>query len=119
MLINYGPDAGKIATVIDVVDSKRILIDGPKSQTDVKRQVIGIKRVSLTDIVVEGLGVGAKENKLDVQFEEQNILEKWEESSWSKKLQRKQTRANTGDFDRFRVMVAKKQKSKAVAAKLK
>ena len=26
VLINYGPDAGKIATIIDVVDSKRVII---------------------------------------------------------------------------------------------
>jgi len=72
VLINYGPDAGKLATIIDVVDNKRVrsiisvlqcetnivlygkvLVDGPQSVTGIHRQVIGVKRLSLTDIVVK------------------------------------------------------------------
>ena len=118
-LINYGPDAGKLATIIDVVDSRRVLIDGPQSITEVARQVINVKRLSLTDIKVEGLTVGAKVTNIEVQWEEQSILEKWEECAWAKKLMRRKTRGNASDFDRFRVMVAKKQRAKLVAEKLK
>eukprot|EP01036_Dinobryon_divergens_P053180 gene53180-71096_t len=32
-LINYGPDCGKLCTIIDVVDAKRVLIDGPQGVT--------------------------------------------------------------------------------------
>ncbi len=46
------------------------------------------------------------------------MLAKWNESSWAKKLASKAKRANLGDFDRFKVMVAKKQKAKAIAEKL-
>jgi large subunit ribosomal protein L14e len=45
-------------------------------------------------------------------------LAKWGETAWAKKLEAKKRRAALGDFDRFKVMVAKKQKSKAVAEKL-
>lgn len=31
VLINYGPDAGKIATIIDVVDENKALVDGPSA----------------------------------------------------------------------------------------
>lgn len=51
-------------------------------------------------------------------FQEQDILAKWEASSWAKKLKSKKTRANLSDFDRFKVMIAKKQKAKIVSDKL-
>ena len=50
-LINYGPDAGKLCTIVDVVDQNKCLIDGPKKMTGVSRQVIPFKRIALTDFV--------------------------------------------------------------------
>jgi large subunit ribosomal protein L14e len=47
-----------------------------------------------------------------------DILAKWESTSWAKKLAAKKKRANLTDFDRFKVMVARKQKSKIVKAKM-
>lgn len=42
----------------------------------------------------------------------------WKASAWAKKLESKKVRSNLSDFDRFRVMVAKKQRSKIIAAKV-
>lgn len=64
MLINYGPDAGKLATVIDVVDGQRILIDGPQEATGVHRQVIGTRRVTLTPVLASGLHHNASQKSL-------------------------------------------------------
>jgi len=118
VLINYGPDAGKLATIVDVVDGKRVLIDGPQSITGVHRQVIGTKRIALTSIVASKLPRNATQKSVKKAWEEQNLLAKWNESSWAKKLASKAKRANLGDFDRFKVMIAKKQKAKAIAEKL-
>ncbi len=41
-LINYGPDEGKLAVIIDIVDQNKCLVDGPSS--GVARQVIPYKR---------------------------------------------------------------------------
>ena len=46
-------------------------------------------------------------------------MQAWKSSSWARKLARKEARKNLGDFARFKVMVARKQKSKIVAAKVK
>eukprot|EP01038_Epipyxis_sp_PR26KG_P008233 gene8233-11141_t len=118
VLINYGPDAGKLATIIDVVDAKRVLIDGPQSITGVHRQVLALKRLSLTDVLLEKVYRGATQKSLKKAWTEQKALEKWQSSAWAKKLDSKKKRANLSDFDRFKVMVAKKQKSKIVADKL-
>lgn len=71
VLINYGPDAGKLATIIDVVDAKRVLIDGPQSITGIHRQVYPLKRLSLTDIVI---------SKLPRNATQKNIVKAWKVS---------------------------------------
>ncbi len=116
VLINYGPDAGKIATVIDVVDQKRILIDGPLNVTGVQRQVISTKRVNLTDVKVEKLPRSATQKTITKCWAEQGTKAKWEATAWAKKIAAKRTRANLSDFDRFKVLQAKRAK-KALLSK--
>ena len=52
VLISYGPDAGKLATIVDVIDQNRLLVDGPQALTGVHRHEINIKRITLTDYKV-------------------------------------------------------------------
>jgi large subunit ribosomal protein L14e len=117
VLINYGPDAGKLATIIDIVDQNKCLIDGPANITGVSRQVIPFKRVALTDFVVK-IQLNAREKTLKRAWAEADVMAKWEASSWAKKLATRKKRASLSDFDRFKVMVAKKQKSATIAKKL-
>ena len=117
-LINYGPDAGKLCTIVDVVDQKKVLIDGPQQETGVHRQTMLLKRLSLTDILVTGLGKGMRQKGLVAAWKTQGVMAQWTGSAWGKKLANKAKRAACGDFDRFKVMVAKKQKSAAIAEAL-
>ena len=119
VLINYGPDAGKLATVIDIIDTKRVLVDGPQSVTGVHRQPILLKRVALTDIVVEKLPRNATQKNLLKGWTSQGIKGKWEATAWAKKLDCKKKRAALTDFDRFKVMVAKRELSTSVKKALK
>mmetsp|Transcript_26999 Transcript_26999/g.43891 ORF Transcript_26999/g.43891 Transcript_26999/m.43891 type:complete len:135 (-) Transcript_26999:172-576(-) len=118
VLINHGPDAGKLATVIDIVDQNKCLIDGPEEITGVARQSISFRRVALTDLTVK-IQLNARAKQLKAAWKEANTLAQWEGSSWSKKLEAKKKRASLSDFDRFKVMVAKQQKSRIIAAKIK
>ena len=45
-------------------------------------------------------------------------MNKWESCAWAKKVDNKKKRAAMGDFDRFKLMVARKQRSELIAAKL-
>jgi len=117
-LINYGSDTGKVATIIDIVDQGRVLIDGPMSETGICRQVIRTDRLSLTDICVEGLSHGCKIQKLEKAWKEQEIMNEWLSTAWAYKLDKKRAREEINDFDRFKLMVAKKQKAKIIAAKM-
>mmetsp|Transcript_108153 Transcript_108153/g.161794 ORF Transcript_108153/g.161794 Transcript_108153/m.161794 type:complete len:134 (+) Transcript_108153:16-417(+) len=116
-LINYGPSTGKLCTIIDIVDQQRVLIDGPFDETGVHRQVISCKRLSLTDIKVQ-IPRCAKEKRIVDAWKADKVTETWEASSWAKRLSAKKRRASLSDFDRFKVMIAKKQKAKLVAEKL-
>lgn len=53
VLISYGPDAGKLATIIDIIDQNRVLLDGPEKLTGVHRHEINVKRITLTDMKVD------------------------------------------------------------------
>ena len=43
---------------------------------------------------------------------------KWEATAWAKKIAAKKRRASLTDFERFKVQVAKKQKSVIVSKKV-
>ena len=51
VLINQGPDAGKLAVIVDCIDSARILVDGPCS--GVARIPVNYKHISLTDFKID------------------------------------------------------------------
>ena len=51
-------------------------------------------------------------------MQEQQISAAWEKTAWARKLAVKKKRADLNDFGRFKVMVAKKQKSKIIADKI-
>merc|ERR1712166_511064 len=100
---------GKLATIIDVVDGNRVLVDGPT--TGVARGLVSLKRLSLTDIRIK-VGRGAKSNFVKKAVEKNDVAGKWEATSWAKKRAAKKKRANLSDFERFKVMVARKEKAK-------
>merc|ERR1712224_591257 len=117
-LITYGPCEGKMCTIVDIVDQKRVVVDGPEGVTGVRRHMMPVKRLSLTDFQVK-VPRGAREKTLKKALAEAETMKKWSETAWAKKLAAKKTRAVMNDFDRFKLMVAKKKRSKAIKTVLK
>jgi large subunit ribosomal protein L14e len=115
VLINYGPNKGKVATVIDVVDQNKCLIDG--CNTGVPRQVIPFTRISLTDLVVP-CGRNARATQIKKMWEKAGTQAAWEATGVSKKLVARKKRAALTDFDRFKVMVAQKKRSHLIRVKM-
>lgn len=50
VLVNFGPYNGKLAVIVEIINTNRVLIEGPT--TGVKRHELSLKRVSLTDVIV-------------------------------------------------------------------
>ena len=107
VLINYGPLAGKLAVVVEIINTAKVLIDGPTS--GVRRQEISLKRVSLTDFKLD-VPKGIRRHSLKKSIEEFGLEKKWGETSWARKLQKRAKRANSTDFDRFKVMQLKQKR---------
>ena len=169
-VISYGPDSGKLCTIVDVIDHNRVLVDGPAAITGVHRHELGINRIMLTD-----LKVAAKHNashkcapahqltprggtawarpeaasaapeqppggattaaappsararpqrltfspppraprQLAALWKSEDVQGKWDATNWAKKIQKRKLRASMTDFDRFQVMLARKERSAA------
>merc|ERR1712063_17018 len=97
MGVNYGPYAGKLCVILDVVDNNRALVDGPLSITGVPRQQINFKRLVLTKFTID-INRAVREKGLKKAFTEANILEKWNQTGWAKKIARRNARENLNDF---------------------
>ena len=115
-LVNYGELKGKIVVITDVVDGNRCVVEGPT--TGVARQVIGYGRLALTDHKVT-IPRNARTKTIKAAIAKGEIEKKWSESAWATKIALKAKRASLSDFDRFKTMVAKKQKSAIVKKTLK
>jgi large subunit ribosomal protein L14e len=116
-LINYGPNTGKLCTIIDIVDQSRVLVDGPTKFTGISRQIVPLKRIALTDIKVK-IGMNARQKSLEKAWTRDDVLNKWNNTTWAKKIAAKKTRATNNDFTRYKLAAAKRKRNKAVSAML-
>lgn len=91
------------------------MIDSPS----VPRQSFPLTHVSLTAITIPTLPRGARSGTVAKVWEKAGVDAKWAESAAAKKIASKESRWGLSDFDRFKVMVLKKQRrfeiKKAVA----
>merc|ERR1711965_659532 len=107
-----------MGTIIDIVDQKRVVVDGPEKLTGVRRHMMPIRRLSLTDFKVS-IPRGAREKTLKLAMDKEDVMNKWGQTAWARKLKAQKTRAAMGDLERFRLMVAKKKRAAAVKATIK
>ncbi|KAL1808556.1 hypothetical protein DCAR_0728035 [Daucus carota subsp. sativus] len=112
-LVNYGKDYGKLVVIVDVVDQNRALVDSP----DMVRCQINFKRLTLTDITID-IKRTPKKKELVKAMEAADVKNKWENSSWGRKLIVKKRREALTDFDRFKLMLAKIKKASLVREEL-
>jgi large subunit ribosomal protein L14e len=110
--INYGPLEGKIATIVDIVSDKRVLVDGE----DIKRQVIPIARIQLTKQVLK-VGRGARTGAVKRIISKENVAQTFANSSLGKHYASQTKRENLNDFERFKVVVLRRRLSKLLRAK--
>ncbi|KAL8274094.1 hypothetical protein Esti_001936 [Eimeria stiedai] len=115
-VVQYGPEEGKLCFIIDIINGTRVLVDGA-GLTGVRRQSIPIRRIALTDMRLK-LPRGVRTVTLRKALEKDDVIKKFNESTWGKKRAAKQRRENLNDFERFKLMVARQQRAKAVRRKL-
>ncbi|KAF0047657.1 hypothetical protein F2P81_001290 [Scophthalmus maximus] len=114
--LSFGPHAGKLVAIVDVIDQNRALVDGPC--TGVKRQSMPFKCMQLTDYVIK-VPHSARQKFVRRAWEKAQVNEKWEQSNWAKKIEARQKRAKMSDFDRYKVMKAKRMRNKIIKHEVK
>ncbi|CAL9733809.1 large ribosomal subunit protein eL14B [Monosporozyma servazzii] len=100
---------GKLATIVEIVDQKKVLVDGPETV----REVLFLAQVVLTPLTFS-LPRGARSAVVAKKFTAAGVTEKWNQTAWAKKIAQRQRRAALTDFERFQVMVLRKQKRYSV-----
>lgn len=108
VLVNQGEESGRLAVIAEILDHNRAIIEGPTS--GVKRQALAFRRMNLTPFTLQSLPRGAGPTVVKKHFEQAEIAKKWAASSWAKKLEAVQRRKQTSDFERFQIMLLKKQR---------
>merc|ERR1711872_999868 len=106
--IASGRNKGKLCVIVDVIDQRRALVDGPCS--GVQRQGMRFKQLHLTDFVIS-IPHSARNSTVRKAWEKDDITAKWQETTWAKKLAAKQRRNQMTDFDRYKLMRAKQKRN--------
>ncbi|KAJ7573853.1 ribosomal protein L14-domain-containing protein [Mycena floridula] len=112
VLLKSGPSEGKIAVIAQIIDHNRAIIDGPS--TSVPRQSYPYKHLTLTPICLKDLPRAAGSSVIKKQLEKEDIVKKWEGSSWAKRRAAIAARRALNDFGRFNIMVEKKKRRDVV-----
>jgi large subunit ribosomal protein L14e len=115
-VVSYGPFANKPVIILDVVDSNMVVVDGPTS--GVERQVINVKRLALTELRLK-VARAARPKTLLKALEENDVIAQFKATSWGQKIARGERRATLTDFERFQVMLLKKEKAVAIKKAMK
>eukprot|EP01053_Blabericola_migrator_P001609 Blabericola_migrator_1__1608@NODE_1428_length_4562_cov_231_103003_g949_i0_p4_GENE_NODE_1428_length_4562_cov_231_103003_g949_i0NODE_1428_length_4562_cov_231_103003_g949_i0_p4_ORF_typecomplete_len129_score28_67Ribosomal_L14e/PF01929_17/5_2e16KOW/PF00467_29/0_038_NODE_1428_length_4562_cov_231_103003_g949_i029415 len=114
VVLRLGPDAGKAAVIVEIVDLKRVIIDGPTS--GVPRQMITLNRLQLTDLVLEECKRGCSSEKLVELLKENDIIAAYKQSSAAKSRAVRINLRRMNDFERFKVQRAQRHISRALKA---
>merc|ERR1712212_354891 len=78
-----GPNQGKIAAIVNVIDQNRVLVDGPTS--GVLRQAYPIKQLQLTPIAVK-FPFNASTKVVRAELVANKVDETWANSTWAKRM---------------------------------
>merc|ERR1712118_128920 len=104
--VNFGEYFGKMLVIVDIVDMNKVLVDG---LGNFPRVIYPLKRLTLTRLRVPILR-GARTGTLRKAAAKFELDKKWTETRACQKLARTAARSQTTDFDRFVVMVNRKQR---------
>lgn len=73
--VNYGPDAGRIGVVVDIINGKKVIVDGPS--LGLSRKAISVKRLELTKFKVDGVKSTDSSGSLKKKLDEAKVLSKF------------------------------------------
>ena len=105
--INYGEDYGKMVVIVDMAEYNRVLVDGIGNYPRVE---LPLKRLTLTRLRLPVLR-GARTGTVTKAAKAYDLDNKWRATPAFQKMNRFTLRRQTTNFDRFKIMLNRKQRS--------
>ena len=96
-----------MVVIVDFVDYTKVMVDG---LTNFPRVVYPLKRLTLTKMKLPLLR-GARTGTVAKAAKAYDLDTKWKAQPTNKKMERFNKRKETTDFDRFKIMILRKQRS--------
>ncbi len=86
-------------------------MDGPASDPKraVHRHAASLSDVALTSIIIPKLPRATGTAKVKKEWAKAEVEKKWSETAWAKKREQRERRRALTDFERFKVMILRKQ----------
>ena len=107
--INYGKDYGKLVVIVDMLDITRVLIDSTDGK--MPRVIYPLKRLTLTKLKVNKVHRGCRTGQLKKLVKDNDISAAFAKTPAAIKMAKYSRRKELTDFERFKVMVLRKQRS--------
>jgi large subunit ribosomal protein L14e len=111
VLLKAGKQKGSIASVVDIIDARRFLIDGPES--GVPRRAARANEIHLTKFVLK-YPRGCKTKTVREAWNKAGMMQRWSETNLYKKMEAAKKRAAVTDLDRFKLYVAKQRRNRLI-----
>ena len=100
-----------MVVIVDILDSTRVFVDHPEKKFP--RVIYPLKRLTLTAIVLK-IQRGCRTGTLAKAAKEAKLGEQWAANTANQKMLRYARRGALNDLERFKVMVARRQRSYAM-----
>ncbi|CAG0923073.1 unnamed protein product [Notodromas monacha] len=110
-LLQKGSQSGKIVSIVEIVDGKRFLVDGPES--GVHRRAVRANEIHLTKFVLR-YPAGCNTKTVRKAWKDSGLTEKWKATRLYQKIENSKKKAAMGDLDRFKLYVAKQRRNRLV-----
>lgn len=114
-VVSFGPLADKLAVVADIIDDKRVLVD--IVNTNEARQVMPVKRLKLTEFCVKFERAAAPAVVAEA-VKAEGVIEKFNESTWGKKMAAMKAKTQLNDFQRFKYAKLSAKRDEIMKAEL-
>jgi len=115
-MITHGPQRGRIAAIVNIVDQNRALIDGPL--TGVKRRSAMFKTLRMTKLKIN-IQHNAPTDHIVAAWKADKIQSQWHQTRMYKEIRAMRVKRKMTDFDRFKLYKAKQALNRMVKLRVK
>ena len=104
-----GPRADKVGVITAIIDTNRVLVENPGVK-GMWRHVQSVKNIEPSKFAV-ALRTNADTKDVKAALAKKNIVAKWDGTVKAQKIAAKSALANSTEFERFQLRVAKRQRA--------